>query len=129
VAMEKGEFVDYMLAMDLSQANAADLFEILDADSSGSLSVGEFVEGCMRLKGQARAADVCQLLCNVKRVQENVNAILQELRECVPRIKVIEHQIHNVSAKMMKAPPTAVADRQFMVPLPPQYRAVPDLVV
>jgi hypothetical protein len=128
-SMDNGMLVDYLIAMDLSQANAADLFEILDADGSGSLSVGEFVEGCMRLKGQARAADVCQLLCNTKRLQENVNAILLELRECSPRINRIEHQMHIVNTKMMKVDAMALADRQGMVPMPPQYRAVPDLVV
>ena len=37
--------------MDLDEANALDLFELLDTDGSGDVSIPEFVNGCTRLHG------------------------------------------------------------------------------
>lgn len=61
-----GTMDDYLKAVDLSRGNATDLFKLLDMDSDGALTVKEFVNGCMRLKGMPRAADVSQCLLEMK---------------------------------------------------------------
>eukprot|EP00931_Biecheleriopsis_adriatica_P043668 TRINITY_DN24959_c0_g1_i1.p1 TRINITY_DN24959_c0_g1~~TRINITY_DN24959_c0_g1_i1.p1 ORF type:complete len:613 (-),score=119.46 TRINITY_DN24959_c0_g1_i1:80-1918(-) len=45
-------------AIDIHVSEASLLFEMLDADGSGEIDFREFVEGCMRLQGPARAVDL-----------------------------------------------------------------------
>ncbi|CAE8626772.1 unnamed protein product [Polarella glacialis] len=40
---------------------AENLFEFLDRDDSGSISIAEFVQGCLRLRGPAKALDLAEL--------------------------------------------------------------------
>jgi len=46
--------------LDVSQAHT--LFRLLDVDGSNCVEIDEFVEGCMRMRGQARSIDVHILL-------------------------------------------------------------------
>jgi len=43
------------------------LFKLLDRDDSGVIDVEEFCEGCMRLKGEAKALDVHTLIWQVSK--------------------------------------------------------------
>ena len=47
---------------------ARGLFNLLDADDSGSISVKEFIQGCLRLRGQAKSIDVATLIYMTKRM-------------------------------------------------------------
>jgi hypothetical protein len=54
--------MDYFFeAVDISKVQAQNLFGLLDADESGTITVDEFVRGCMRLKGPARSVDLANL--------------------------------------------------------------------
>jgi len=46
--------------LDVSQAHT--LFRLLDVDGSNRVEIDEFVEGCIRMRGQARSIDVHMLL-------------------------------------------------------------------
>merc|ERR1711957_57776 len=48
----------YFSAMELDVTRAQILFDLLDSDNSNKITVDEFLEGCMRLKGQARSIDL-----------------------------------------------------------------------
>jgi len=54
------------LELDVSQAHV--LFELLDADGSNQVTVDEFLDGCLRLKGQARSIDLNMLLFMCRKV-------------------------------------------------------------
>merc|ERR1719327_429138 len=56
---------------DISIHDAAELFEIMDADGSGAVQVEEWIEGCLRCRGQARAKDLMQVQCDLH--QHSVN--------------------------------------------------------
>jgi hypothetical protein len=71
--MEEGHMDAYLAAMDLSKTSACDLFELIDDDNSGKINVHEFVTGCMRLKGMPRAADVSQILVDVRKLAKNLD--------------------------------------------------------
>jgi len=51
----------HLAALGLQLEEARGLFRLLDTDKSGSLSVEEFLLGCMRLKGTARSIDLATL--------------------------------------------------------------------
>merc|ERR1740117_2326712 len=46
----------HLLSVETSQAQL--LFELIDADGSGTVDSNEIVQACMRLKGEAKAFDV-----------------------------------------------------------------------
>jgi len=49
-------------AMDISVETALTLCALLDADGSNNISVEEFVEGCLKLRGNAKATDIHLLI-------------------------------------------------------------------
>eukprot|EP00933_Yihiella_yeosuensis_P017296 TRINITY_DN14481_c1_g1_i1.p2 TRINITY_DN14481_c1_g1~~TRINITY_DN14481_c1_g1_i1.p2 ORF type:complete len:115 (+),score=21.24 TRINITY_DN14481_c1_g1_i1:637-981(+) len=55
-----------------------ELFNILDSDRDGLLSISEFVDGCMKLKGFARAVDV-EKLCRDNKLSRVMLAELEEM--------------------------------------------------
>jgi len=52
----------YLETLDLDLSDAHSLFNILDQDRKGEVSIDDFVWGCMRLKGTAKSMDLCTLL-------------------------------------------------------------------
>eukprot|EP00928_Gymnodinium_smaydae_P026922 TRINITY_DN20981_c0_g4_i1.p1 TRINITY_DN20981_c0_g4~~TRINITY_DN20981_c0_g4_i1.p1 ORF type:complete len:713 (-),score=113.89 TRINITY_DN20981_c0_g4_i1:167-2305(-) len=64
------------LALDISQAHV--LFTLLDLDGSDSVSVEEFVDGCVRLKGEAKSIDVNMLLHQVEKLLHKVGKFSEE---------------------------------------------------
>lgn len=42
--------------------DAWSFFKLLDVDAGGAVEIGEFLEGCLRLRGEARAMDVVKIL-------------------------------------------------------------------
>jgi len=51
------EMKDYLHMLDIGEDRARDLFLLLDNDSSGCIDCEEFVAGCVRLEGSAKAID------------------------------------------------------------------------
>jgi len=64
--------------LDVSQAHT--LFRLLDVDGSNCVEIDEFVEGCMRMRGQARSIDVHMLLYETEMMIKK-NLDFQELVE------------------------------------------------
>jgi hypothetical protein len=90
------EFYDYLhddkvkayfqtLELDISQAHV--LFMLLDSDESNEVAIDEFVDGCMRLKGQARSIDVNFLLYEVEKTLVKVESFSQSVDDNVERIQ------------------------------------------
>lgn len=68
--------------MEIDPSSAKLLFGLLD-DGDGSVSVQEFVDGAVRLKGQARAADVVSIMHDTAKVLQklaNVEAGIVEIK-------------------------------------------------
>jgi len=63
--------------LDLGVAQAHVLFDLLDMDRSGSISVEEFIDGCMRLKGQAKAIDMNMVLAMSKQVYDQMYGFIR----------------------------------------------------
>merc|ERR1711862_166294 len=70
----------------MSLNDAEQLFRLLDRDMSGSISIEEFVRGCLRLRGPARSNDVAALVYDFnlrflrsegkfQRVEENLKTL------------------------------------------------------
>jgi voltage-gated sodium channel len=58
--------------VDISPQDAQEMFDILDVDQSGSLKMEEFIEGCVRGRGPAKAKDLLALtFCSKKTIYQN----------------------------------------------------------
>lgn len=69
--LDKPLMQGYFKAIDVDISEAAGLFRLLDLDNSGSIDSEEFLSGCLRLKGGAKALDVNLLLHEVKRFSDS----------------------------------------------------------
>merc|ERR1719335_6522 len=69
-------------------AERAELFEVLDADGSGTLSAAEFISGLMKVRGEARKSDIIATRLSVSSLQEllrNIPPLLDALLSLAPQ--------------------------------------------
>lgn len=97
-AMDNPDNMKKLALLDLPFEDPIELYTLLDVDSSGEISIDEFISGCMRIKGSAKSKDIFTLQVMVDtlggRFQDLTNA-LQTTSEKINRLDVM-------SAKMMK---------------------------
>jgi len=65
----------YFASLELDVSNAHRLFRLLDADCSNEVGLDEFLDGCKRLKGQARSIDVNLLVYEIERMSQQISLI------------------------------------------------------
>merc|ERR1711976_865384 len=64
-SLAKPMVIRYLHEVNIDVRQAENLFDILDYDESGSLDKGEFIEGVMQARGEARAKDVLAVQCDI----------------------------------------------------------------
>eukprot|EP00930_Biecheleria_cincta_P045276 TRINITY_DN31208_c0_g1_i2.p2 TRINITY_DN31208_c0_g1~~TRINITY_DN31208_c0_g1_i2.p2 ORF type:complete len:141 (+),score=27.64 TRINITY_DN31208_c0_g1_i2:586-1008(+) len=69
----------FFLALDLEAADAWTLFRCLDQDSDHGLTIAEFVDGCLQIRGTAKAID----LAGVRRELRHVKGMMKKLAQKV----------------------------------------------
>jgi len=74
-----GHLDDYIRAVGVSRAEATQLFQLLDQDDSGEVTIVEFVRGCLRLRGAAKAMDVAGAFHHMKKAIRNIEEQLAEI--------------------------------------------------
>ncbi|CAE8620813.1 unnamed protein product [Polarella glacialis] len=72
------------VGMTLDEAD--NLFEFLDRDDSGSVSIAEFVQGCLRLRGPAKALDLAELRLWSKDNSQDTLKAIRSLRIMVSQL-------------------------------------------
>merc|ERR1712032_538992 len=65
----------HLRSMGLEVDEARGLFKLLDIDKSGEIGIDEFVFGCCRLKGGAKAIDLATLMYENKRLASEISKI------------------------------------------------------
>lgn len=74
-SLENPMMQNYFRAVDLSIDEAQLLFTLIDIDESGSLTPDEFVNGCLRLRGNSRALDLAVLMRELARTKVQLTAM------------------------------------------------------
>lgn len=64
----------YFTALGFEPHDCVRLFTLLDTDSSGTVDIEEFLDGCLRLKGFARSIDVHFIMVLIHRMQKQLQA-------------------------------------------------------
>lgn len=77
----KTEVQASLFQLDIRLTDAESLFDILDQDESGEMSIMEFVEGCLRARGGPKARDVMELECKFHKLKKDVHKLRQEMRD------------------------------------------------
>ncbi|CAE7494511.1 Scn11a [Symbiodinium natans] len=79
--LEEPANLKYFGSLGINASEARGLFGLLDADESGSVSLQEFMQGCLRLRGQAKAIDMATLMYQNKRIVFWLQDRLERLEE------------------------------------------------
>mmetsp|Transcript_27948 Transcript_27948/g.64503 ORF Transcript_27948/g.64503 Transcript_27948/m.64503 type:complete len:936 (-) Transcript_27948:33-2840(-) len=77
--LQSTEMMDYFKAIDVDISEAQSIFELLDVDSSGTLTAEEFITGCLRLQGTAKALDLTVLMTQVRDLGTFMFKILEDM--------------------------------------------------
>lgn len=72
--------------LDLHEDNAMDLFDILDDDRSGTVSHTEFVSGCIRLSGFAKAIDFAAFRVRYEEDYDQMEHLISLLHESLRKL-------------------------------------------
>jgi len=70
--LETDEVKDFFRSIDVDLSEARCLFDMLDTDDSGEIEFAEFLSGCMRLQGPAKAIDLVLVMRELKEVLQLV---------------------------------------------------------
>lgn len=84
--LNMGNLDEYIRAVGISRAEAGRLFDLLDMDGSGTVNIAEFVRGCLRLRGPAKAMDMADMLLNMKRENFETHKQILSLQAAVQQI-------------------------------------------
>ncbi|CAL1125696.1 unnamed protein product [Cladocopium goreaui] len=86
------EVRDYFESLRLDIWDAWTFFKMVDDDGGGTIPMDEFLMGCLRLRGQARAVDVGRIIHdqqwmikNFGKFQTHVEVELRELKDELAR--------------------------------------------
>jgi len=108
----------YFAILGLELTHAEGLFKLLDTDRSGRIGLEEFVLGCLRLKGEAKAVDVATLMYENKRLlQKSREQQSREMRQFYDAIhqdclQMLEQQSREIRMLEQHAAPVPASDRQ-----------------
>jgi len=71
---------EYFALLELNVTDAGSLFDLLDKDGNGKVTIHEFIEGCFNLKGNARSIDLMAVSLDVKHIRDNLKEEIENIR-------------------------------------------------
>merc|ERR1712113_181079 len=79
--MSNPKMLDFLKAVDLDEEAAMGLFDVLKDDDNGKLEAKEFVSGCARINGPAKATDIAKMAKEWEAHAEYVENMLCDIFE------------------------------------------------
>jgi len=76
--LEDAAVREYFNAIDVEPSEVKFLFEMLDINNSGSIDFDEFLNGCIRLQGPARALDLLLITRETRKAFERIYLLLRQ---------------------------------------------------
>jgi len=92
-------------SMDIDGHAMVTLFEVIDTDNKGTLTIEEFIQGCMQIRGDAKAVDLFALLVESRSMYRTMAQFMEFAED---RFLEIEQAV--VPSR------NSVAKRQFSIP-------------
>eukprot|EP00747_Dinoflagellata_sp_TGD_P035946 gnl/TRDRNA2_/TRDRNA2_138181_c0_seq1.p1 gnl/TRDRNA2_/TRDRNA2_138181_c0~~gnl/TRDRNA2_/TRDRNA2_138181_c0_seq1.p1 ORF type:complete len:558 (-),score=78.55 gnl/TRDRNA2_/TRDRNA2_138181_c0_seq1:139-1629(-) len=78
--LEDAEVQACFATLELETADALQLFRLLDEEGTGKVNFEEFVEGCFRLKGNAKSIDLGKVMRAVQHLETKVSRLVYEVQ-------------------------------------------------
>merc|ERR1719387_1224860 len=120
--MEDVKIKSELSKVDITAEDAMEMFDILDVDASGSLKMEEFIEGCTRARGAAKAKDVLALTFTSRKIThqlgENANQIGNLQKSMVEMQERFDDKFDQVMNMMAKI--SLVSENQVAIPALPK---------
>jgi hypothetical protein len=103
-SIQDKDVINQLMSIDITVLDAEDLFQTLDVDGSGSISLTEFIEGFSRVKGPALAKHLLKLHYDLQKQMKNLGKevlslgdggvtfekdLLQRIEEMDARVKAL----------------------------------------
>merc|ERR1719386_577592 len=79
--------VAFLATLELEASDAWELFKLLDSDDSQTIDIDEFVTGCMRLKGNAKAIDIAKISYDFKMMHRSLSRFMKDVKESFTLLK------------------------------------------
>eukprot|EP00931_Biecheleriopsis_adriatica_P018615 TRINITY_DN12988_c0_g2_i4.p1 TRINITY_DN12988_c0_g2~~TRINITY_DN12988_c0_g2_i4.p1 ORF type:complete len:525 (+),score=92.96 TRINITY_DN12988_c0_g2_i4:98-1576(+) len=89
----------YMESLEIHALDAWTLFKIIDTDNSGAINVEEFVNGCLQLRGSAKAVQLAKMSQENKISRKYLQAIGNVLEQIQMNMKVHNDVLNELKAK------------------------------
>jgi len=70
---------DLFRVLGLEPDDMPKLFRLFDVDDSGEIQVDEFLEGCLRLKGDAKSIDLHSVLSLCRSISRRIDIIQESI--------------------------------------------------
>merc|ERR1711920_630931 len=61
--------------LEVADDDIINMFEVLDSDHSGTIDLGELVEGIAKLRGEARRSDIAAMFFMIKSLQSEMDRL------------------------------------------------------
>lgn len=94
--LHEPEMVRYLEEINIKPDDAEELFTLIDADGSGTISASELVKVCETLKRPARSIDMAQLMQEFGR---NTGGLHEKMKSLEGGLKVI-HEHHGIGSQV-----------------------------
>jgi len=72
----------YFTSLDIEPSDTSTLFSLLDAHGTNEIDLEEFIIGCLRLKGSARAVDMARVGYENRSMSAQLQHIEKEVLKC-----------------------------------------------
>merc|ERR1712224_368123 len=82
----------YFYALEMDPSEARSMFTIMDQNSDGQVDIEEFIDGCMKLKGNAKSIDMMSLMYD--------NSIF--MQEFTSFSRIVTQQIEDLQEMMVQ---------------------------
>lgn len=88
--LERKDMTELFKAIELDQSEAQCVFRLLDIDNSGSIDADEFLNGCLRLRGHAKALDMLIMMRETKTLIGRVCLTMETMRRGLQSLGAFE---------------------------------------
>lgn len=80
------EMQEVFRSINIDTAEASTLFQLLDIEETGNISLCDFYDGCMRIRGAAKAIDMVTVLYESRRSTQRIVRLLKKTSDAVEEI-------------------------------------------
>jgi len=74
-------------ALNIEERDALALFELMDQDCSGEVDLGEFVEGCITVRGSAKAIHMEKVVTSTRMLHDHVDELDRKIDHLIQMIR------------------------------------------